>query len=120
MTLCAAYEVRLAVNWDKGKAIKLLMRKYGKVGGKSGPLSVYLGDDLTDEDGFKVIEDYGNGISVFVGKENQHSAARYFLKSLAEAAAFLGMLLGQARRGFKPRYSGKEDMLRNENPFRRR
>jgi len=95
------YEVRPAVSWDKGKAIKLLMKRYSKVGGKSGPLPVYFGDDLTDEDGFKVIEDYGSGISVFVGKENQHSAARYFLRSPAEVAAFLGMLLEQARRGFK-------------------
>jgi len=95
------YEVRPAVNWDKGKAIKLLMKRYGKGGQRSGLLPIYLGDDLTDEDGFRVIEDYESGISVFVGKEDQHSAAHYFLKSPAEVAAFLGMLLGQARRGFR-------------------
>ncbi|MFC1870264.1 trehalose-phosphatase [Chloroflexota bacterium] len=89
------YEVRPAVTWDKGKAIKLLMKKYGKGGRESGLLSIYFGDDLTDEAGFRVIEDYGMGISVFVGEQNQHSTARYFLKSPAEVAAFLGRLLEQ-------------------------
>jgi len=95
------YEVKPAVAWDKGKAIKLLMKKYGKGGRKSGLLPIYLGDDLTDEDGFRVIENYGNGLSVFVGEKGQHSAARYFLKSPAEVAAFLEILLEQARRGFR-------------------
>ncbi len=95
------YEVRPAVTWDKGKAIKLLMKKYGKGGRKSGLLPMYFGDDMTDEDGFKVIEDYGSGISVFVGESSQPSAARYFLKSPAEVATFLGILLEQARKGFK-------------------
>ena len=95
------YEVRPAVTWDKGKAIKLLMKKYGKGGRKSGLLPMYFGDDLTDEDGFRVIESYGIGISVFVGEESQHSTARYFLKSPAEVATFLGMLLEQARKGFR-------------------
>jgi trehalose-phosphatase len=95
------YEVRPAVTWDKGKAIKLLMKRYGKGGRESGLLPIYLGDDLTDEDGFRVIENYGSGISVFVGEKGQDSTARYFLKSPAEVAVFLGMLLEQARRGFR-------------------
>ncbi len=95
------YEVRPAVTWDKGKAIRLLMKKYGKGGRKSGLLPMYFGDDLTDEDGFRVIENYGNGISIFVGEQVQQSAAHYFLKSPAEVATFLGMLLTQARRGFR-------------------
>ncbi len=77
------------------------MKKYGKRDRKSGLLPIYLDDDLTDEDGFKVIENYSNGISVFVGEPNQYSAARYFLKSPAEVAVFLGMLLREAQTGFK-------------------
>jgi len=94
------YEVRPAVAWDKGKAIKLLMKRYGKGGRKSGLSLMYFGDDLTDEDGFRVIENYGNGISVLVGEPERYSAARYFLKSPAEVAAFLGILLEQARKDF--------------------
>jgi trehalose-phosphatase len=77
------------------------MKRYGKGGRESGLLPIYLGDDLTDEDGFRVIENYGSGISVFVGEKGQDSTARYFLKSPAEVAVFLGMLLEQARRGFR-------------------
>ncbi len=95
------YEVRPAVEWNKGKAIKLLMKKYGKGGRTSGLLPMYLGDDRTDEDGFKVIENYGAGISVFVGEESQPSAAHYFLKSPAEVATFLGVFLERARKGFR-------------------
>lgn len=95
------YEVKPAVAWDKGKAIKLVMKRYGRGGRNSGLLPIYLGDDLTDEDGFKVIENYGSGVSVFVGEAEQPSAARYFLRSSEEVATFLGMLLNGARRGFR-------------------
>jgi trehalose-phosphatase len=94
------YEVRPAVAWDKGKAIRLLMKRYGKGGRQSGLFPMYLGDDLTDEDGFRVIESYGTGLSVLVGEQNQPSLARYFLKSPAEVATFLSTLLEQARKGF--------------------
>jgi trehalose 6-phosphate phosphatase len=95
------YEVRPAVAWNKGKAVKLLMKKYGKGGRSSGLLPIYLGDDLTDEDGFQVIQGYGTGLSVFVGEEARSSSAQYFLKSPAEVAVFLEMLLEQARRGLR-------------------
>jgi len=89
------YEVRPAVTWDKGKAIKLLMKRYGKGGRRSGLLPIYLGDDLTDEDAFRVIENYGVGLSVFVGKENQYSTAHYFLESPSEVAEFLSIILNK-------------------------
>jgi trehalose-phosphatase len=115
------YEVRPAVVWDKGRAIKLLMKRYGKGGRRSGLLPIYLGDDLTDEDGFKVIGSYGNGISVFVGESDQHSEACYFLRSPAEVTTFLRMLLAEAQTGFKRVQSletskeilGDEDSLRS-------
>ncbi len=87
------YEVRPAVAWDKGKAVKLLMKRCGKGGRRSGLWPIYLGDDLTDEDAFRAVKDYGIGISVFVGDANQDTAARYFLKSPAEVAEFLSLLL---------------------------
>jgi trehalose 6-phosphate phosphatase len=92
-------EVRPAVAWDKGKAIKLLMKKYGKGGRRSGLLPIYFGDDLTDEDGFKVIENYGDGISVFVGETSRNTNAGYFLKSPDEVTIFLGMLLKEIKAG---------------------
>ena len=95
------FEVRPGIAWDKGNAIKMLMKKYGKGGRKSGLLPIYIGDDQTDEDGFKVIENYERGLSILVGKQGSHSAARYFLESPAEVATFLSLLLDQAQRGLK-------------------
>jgi trehalose 6-phosphate phosphatase len=93
------YEVRPSINWDKGKAIRLLMKRYGKGGRQSGLLPIYLGDDLTDEDGFRVIEKYGKGISVHIGEVNSCSIASYYLKSPDEVGQFLHKLSGYAERG---------------------
>jgi trehalose 6-phosphate phosphatase len=93
------YEVRPAVNWDKGKAIQLLMKRYGRGDRESGLLPIYLGDDMTDEDGFQVIEKYGQGISVRVGEPVPGSLARYFLKSPGEVHLFLAKLLEFSQRG---------------------
>ena len=92
------YEVRPAVEWDKGEAIALLIERYGKTKTKKELLPIYLGDDQTDEDGFKVIEKHG-GISVFVGEETGNSAARYYLKSPAEVEQFLERLVQPAPNG---------------------
>ena len=89
------YEVRPAVEWDKGEAIALLIERYGKTKTKKELLPIYLGDDQTDEDGFKVIEKHG-GISVFVGEESGNSAARYYLESPAEVEQFLSRLVHPA------------------------
>jgi len=108
------YEVRPSVNWDKGKAIRLLIKEYGRTHTKCRLLPMYFGDDLTDEDGFRAIQDYSNGISDFVGEQGQ-SAARYYLRSPAEVALFLNMLLRLARRGFKSVDSGQRGG-NDENP----
>jgi trehalose 6-phosphate phosphatase len=101
------HEIRPGVDWNKGKAVKLLMKRYGKGGRRSGLLPVYLGDDATDEDAFKVIESYGKGVSVFVGEGSGQTSARYCLRSTAEVGQFLGMLsdsmtLGQLSDGRLP------------------
>ena len=93
------YEVRPAVNWDKGKAIQLLMKKYGKGGRNSRLLPIYIGDDLTDEDAFRVIEKYGYGLSVRIGTPSLTSAARYFLNSPDEVNGFLRQLVDNSVRG---------------------
>jgi len=85
------YEVRPAVKWDKGEAIALLIDRYGKTKTKKELLPIFLGDDQTDEDGFRVIEKH-DGISVFVGEQTNNSAARYYLKSPAEVEQFLERL----------------------------
>jgi len=92
------YEVRPAVAWHKGKAIELLVKKRRRRARNRGLLVIFMGDDLTDEDGFKVVESY-KGLSLFVGDENPQSVARYFVASPAEAERFLELLLDVERGG---------------------
>ena len=86
------HEIRPNVAWDKGKAVKYIMRQYGKRGGSSRLLPMYLGDDLTDEDAFRVIESYG-GVAVYVGGEYNISNASFYLNSSDEVAQLIKKLL---------------------------
>jgi len=85
------YEIRPPVDWNKGKAISWLIAKLKDSSRKGRILPIYLGDDLTDEDGFKMINKK-RGISIFIGAEGNPSEAQYFLKSPEEVAKFLNML----------------------------
>jgi len=85
------HEVRPAIAWDKGKAVQLIMEKYVPANRKKNILPVYLGDDRTDEDAFRVVNGYG-GISVLVGDNEINSEARYSLNSTSEVNTFLSEL----------------------------
>lgn len=82
------YEVRPAVDWDKGRAIELIAQKLGR---KNKPLMLFLGDDVTDYDGFRMVNEKG-GISIYVGEETTESGAQYFLHSPSEVHLFLKTL----------------------------
>lgn len=90
------YEVRPCVTWDKGKAISMLLAKYNKVDDWT-TVPIFLGDDLTDEDGFKVIHKH-NGISIFIGEPQPGSVARYFLHSTSEVEEFLRLISKKDKR----------------------
>jgi len=84
-----AYEVRPAIDWDKGKVVDLLFRK--KREEKEKVLPLFLGDDLSDEDGFKAVDKYG-GIAIFIEEGGGQSGAHYFLRSPNEVDEFLERL----------------------------
>jgi trehalose 6-phosphate phosphatase len=78
------FEIRPRVSWNKGLAvrwIKATTREWDA-------LSVYLGDDLTDEDAFAALPD---GLTVRVGRDRE-TAARYFVEEQAQVAEFLDWL----------------------------
>ena len=86
------HEVRPNVPWHKGKAVRFIMKQYAKNGRQSGLLPIYVGDDLTDEDAFQVIEGYG-GISIYVGSEDAQTVAGYLLNSTEEVTEFIRRLV---------------------------
>ncbi len=86
-------EIKSAVEWDKGKAISLLIRQIIKRKELNNILYIYIGDDLTDEDAFKEVNKHNNCITIFVGGNNEGSNARFYLRSPEEVSVFLYRLL---------------------------
>ena len=82
------FEVRPDISWDKGKAIAYLQDAY-----PLASLTLYFGDDLTDEDGFEVVQSSG-GIAIFVGQARQPTKAMHRLDSPQEVVETL-QLIGQ-------------------------
>ena len=86
------WEVRPPIDWHKGKAVETIITELKPVfAGKKG-ITIYLGDDSTDEDAFRIIH-RPQGWSVFIGPENPASNADYFLESTSEVVTFLSKLL---------------------------
>ena len=79
-------EVRPNVDWGKGKAISMLREAF-----PNASETLFFGDDQTDEDGFKVVQDSG-GIAVFVGPARQPTVAWHRLDSPAEVGDVLELL----------------------------
>lgn len=83
------FEIRPAIDWDKGMAVKWILRALDL--DKPGVVSVYVGDDMTDEDAFKVVRK--EGIAILVTESARPSAAHYKLKDTLEVKRFLEMLI---------------------------
>ncbi|MFH0913444.1 MAG: trehalose-phosphatase [Candidatus Omnitrophota bacterium] len=85
-------EVRPPVKWDKGRVVMWLLarQRFSLKGGKIFP--VYLGDDVTDEDAFRVLKN--RGLTVLVGNPRP-SHAQYYLKDTDEVAGFLKRVLAR-------------------------
>lgn len=84
------YEIRPGVVWDKEDAVVLLLASWTP-SGEAGGLAFFLGDDLTDEGGFRAVNARG-GVSVFVGRPGRDTAARFSLRSPGEVPGFLRRL----------------------------
>jgi len=77
------HEYLPAAAWTKGDAVRWIVHDVERLSGQPAWVA-YFGDDLTDEDAFRAIDD---GVSVVVGR--RASAARYRLESTADVAAVL-------------------------------
>lgn len=82
-------ELQPDIDWDKGKALLWLMKELGV--DLSSTMPFYIGDDVTDEDAFQVLE--ARGISILVSQRTQKSYAKYILEDPDEVKEFLENLL---------------------------
>lgn len=80
-------EIRPSIDWHKGKAVEFLKRELSE---ENNPASVYVGDDVTDEDAF---EHVSNGLGILVGEHSQKTYADYSVADLEEVKILFKMLL---------------------------
>ena len=78
-------EVR-PIGSNKGKAVQFLL-----AGEYANTLPVYIGDDVTDEEAFTVLNE--RGITIVVADPPQASAAQYYLHDIPDVLRFLSTLV---------------------------
>ncbi|MFC2065770.1 trehalose-phosphatase [Chloroflexota bacterium] len=86
------WEVRPPIDWHKGKAVEAVRKEIKALLKLETLLTIYLGDDTTDEDAFRVIH-RPEGWSIFVGTANSSSNADYSLNSTSEVKTLLSRLV---------------------------
>ena len=89
------FEIRPRIDWNKGKALLWLLETLGLE--DEAVLPVYIGDDVTDEDAFKVLQ--GRGLGILVTDGPCSTAASHGLKNTDEVKDFLDQLVQQLRGG---------------------
>lgn len=81
------FDLQPNLDWHKGKALLWLKERMAL----HGPVfSFYIGDDVTDEDAFKVVRE--EGIGIIVESEGKKTYASYMLRNTDEVEGFLGRL----------------------------
>lgn len=89
------FEIRPAVDWDKGRAVLWLLQTLGL--DHEAAAALYVGDDLTDEDAFRALRDSGRGFGVIVLETPRETAASYVLRGVDETRDFLQQLIAMAQ-----------------------
>lgn len=84
------FEIRPPVEWDKGRAVSWILAQQSRVEKRNKGFPIYIGDDNTDEDAFRVLR--SKGLTVSVGRPKT-SCAKYYLKDSKEVTRFLHRIL---------------------------
>jgi trehalose-phosphatase len=75
-------DIRPAVDWNKGHAVRWLLDRSGL----SNIFSIYVGDDITDEDGFAALR--GDALTIRVGYD-RHTLAQFWVPDVCSVRSFL-------------------------------
>lgn len=82
------FELLPGIDWDKGKAILWILDALHL--DRPEVLPLYIGDDTTDEDAFRVLRN--QGIGIVVAESSRETAARYLLRDPEEVHEFLNRI----------------------------
>lgn len=82
-------EIKPDVEWNKGMAVQWILMKLN-LWNHNGVFPLYLGDDITDEDAFRLLK--GKGLGIIVGSHDNPTAADFRLENVNEVKQFLEML----------------------------
>lgn len=82
------FEIRPAIEWDKGRAILWLLEAMKL--DRADVMPIYIGDDETDEDAFRAL--YDRGIGIVVTRLPRETSARYSLQNVEEVCEVLERL----------------------------
>ncbi|KAJ4712820.1 Trehalose 6-phosphate phosphatase [Melia azedarach] len=85
-------EVRPVIDWNKGKAVEFLLESLG-LSNSDDVLPIYIGDDKTDEDAFKVLREKNRGYGILVSSVPKETKAFYSLRDPSEVKEFLTSLV---------------------------
>ncbi|EOY24416.1 hypothetical protein QUC31_008740 [Theobroma cacao] len=85
-------EIRPVIDWNKGKAVEFLLEALG-LSGRDDVLPIYIGDDRTDEDAFKVLREGSRGYGILVSSVPKESKAFYSVRDPSEVKKFLKALV---------------------------
>ena len=83
------YEIMPAIAWNKGMAVRWIMKSLG-ISFESACV-VYIGDDTTDEDAFRVVRTRGLGI--LVSEKPKKSSASFMVKNPKQLKTIFEKLL---------------------------
>lgn len=97
-------EVRPRVDWNKGTAVRWIQQ----MSGSADTLSLYVGDDATDEDAFAALPE---GVTVRVGHATG-TAARYYLDDQQSVTHFLSWLCQADVRGIASNTAQREQIAK--------
>ncbi|CAL0311669.1 unnamed protein product [Lupinus luteus] len=91
-------DIRPVIDWNKGKALEFLHESLG-LNDRDDVFSIYIGDDKTDEDAFKVLRESNRGYGILVSSVKQESKAFFSLEDPTEVMKFLQLLVNWKRQG---------------------